>query len=756
MKAKGWLFDLYASGDRLVLWFITDDGERLRLEDSFNLHAYLEGEDEDVAACVRTMERTGNVRGIAWVERVDFWTGKARRVFAFDVISLESWRRALDRYAEKFPGVSWHNADLLIEQCYNFARDTFPLMRCIIKHDGERLLGLVSDDDLWDTDYCVPPFRIAELSGKGTLHGSNRRLDSLTLTCEGRTLVWDDPREMLAGLQSALDNFDPDILLTDHGDSFLLPLLYWLAQKTKFRLRLDRDDPPDREIKTEGRSYFSYGRILYQAPEYALRGRWHIDRRNSFALSHDGMDGLFEVARLSRIPVQRIARRSIGTGISSIQLDLAWREGFLIPWKKTEPEGWKTARQLLKTDRGGLVYAPEIGFHENVVELDFVSMYPSIMSRLNVSPETVNCPCCNNGIVPEIGYTICERRKGLVARALGPIIEKRIRYKVQRKAANVGGDKEGYARADQRQDALKWMLVCCFGYLGYRNARFGRIEAHEAVSAYSREMLLRARELCEDHGWHFLHGNVDCLWIVKPGFQHDEVPALCAEIENVTGLPIAIEGIYRWLAFLPSRELADRPVPSRYFGAFLDGSLKYRGIECRRHDYPPFIKEAQLEVLRWLASASNTAAFRAQLPEFLRRVADYESLLMRGEVPLEELTIRQALSQDLDEYSGNGPQSLAAQQALNAGLAIHAGESLSYIITSATDKDRGKRVRLVPLIDFDTAADPLAYIKLLRRAMNTLLWPTGTQLDEEHILPRAIKVRPANPQCDLFEGVFFA
>ena len=46
--------------------------------------------------------------------------------------------------------------------------------------------------------------------------------------------------------------------------------------------------------------------------------------------------------------------------------------------------------------------------------------------------------------------------------------------------------------------AEKWLLVTCFGYLGYKNARFGRIEAHEAVTAYGREALLRAKEAAED------------------------------------------------------------------------------------------------------------------------------------------------------------------------------------------------------------------------------------------------------------------
>ena len=45
------------------------------------------------------------------------------------------------------------------------------------------------------------------------------------------------------------------------------------------------------------------------------------------------------------------------------------------------------------------------------------------------------------------------------------------------------------------------MLVTCFGYLGYRNARFGRIEAHEAVTAFGREKLLTAKEICEENGF---------------------------------------------------------------------------------------------------------------------------------------------------------------------------------------------------------------------------------------------------------------
>ena len=43
MQTTGWLFDLYPLGDRMVLWFITAAGQKLRLEDDFPYCLYLGG-----------------------------------------------------------------------------------------------------------------------------------------------------------------------------------------------------------------------------------------------------------------------------------------------------------------------------------------------------------------------------------------------------------------------------------------------------------------------------------------------------------------------------------------------------------------------------------------------------------------------------------------------------------------------------------------------------------------------------------------
>ena len=56
------------------------------------------------------------------------------------------------------------------------------------------------------------------------------------------------------------------------------------------------------------------------------------------------------------------------------------------------------ALELLHIDRGGLYLDPKIGVHYNVVEIDFASLFPSIIASRNISPETMGCLCCN----PEI------------------------------------------------------------------------------------------------------------------------------------------------------------------------------------------------------------------------------------------------------------------------------------------------------------------------------------------------------------------
>lgn len=777
---SAFILDVFCRPEGMVLYLVTDQGRRVRVCDRFTPSMYLGGTRREVLACLRTLEGWQEATYLGPTERTDFWTGEPRRVAEVRLESPWHWHRGLlDRLYRLHPDVDYYNADLLPEQHYAFARNIVLAGWCDFEMDGDgRLTSLASTDDPWNPDFVLPDLVMMEMEGEGTLHGNRPRLDHLTVRVEGREHCLDggDGAEMIASLDRLLRLHDPDIVLTRGGDHFLVPLLLVLqgacrdGEGCEVGLCLDREPPPaPREVRLEGRSFFSYGRVMYQAPDYPFYGRWHIDTENSFMMDHAGLEGLVEVTRVSRMPAQRLGRRSIGTGITSIQLNHAFREGFLIPWKKAVPEGWKTAAQLLASDRGGLVYQPLVGAWEDVVEIDFVSMYPTIMADFNVSPETVNCRCCDNDDVPELGYTICRNRRGLVSRALEPVITKRVEYKRRRGEARSRGEQAAAAVVDARQTALKWLLVCCFGYLGYRNARFGRIEAHEAVCAFARDRLLAAREVCERHGFRVLHAIVDCFWCQRDP-EHgpagrptpEEIDALCVDIRAATGLPIALEGVYRWIAFLPSRQDPVMPVPNRFYGVFEDGSMKVRGVEARRHDLPPYIRNFQRDCLELLAQCATLRECRDLVPVLRERLADSEGALWRGEVPLGELLITQSLSRAPSEYRSNAMIAIAARQGVQAGFEPRAGQSVSYLITSRGDADIMRRVCLAPLLQPDTTCDAAAYIRLLRRAFQSVLYVVGLEIDEEPGPPPGTNGRQARKtatvrnrhepvQADLFE-----
>jgi DNA polymerase-2 len=401
-----------------------------------------------------------------------------------------------------------------------------------------------------------------------------------------------------------------------------------------------------------------------------------------------------------------------------MQFVTALQKGILIPWHKQQAETPKTAMDLLRADMGGMVYQPTVGLHRDVGGIDFVSMYPGIMVHFNISPEVPRAgtdPSTSSGQSLEPG----PGEPGIIPLTLAPLLNKRLALK----SALLKLHKFDCRRPvyQSLSSAHKWLLVTCFGYLGYKNARFGRIESHEAVTAYGREALLRAKEAAEDLDYEILHMYVDGLWVHKEGCRTPaDFEALLADITERTGLPISMDGVYRWVVFLPSRLNARVPVPNRYFGVFQDGSIKVRGIEARRRDTAPFIVETQLALLDILAQAPDAG----RLGDFLPRAQAYASQQMlklcAGRVPVEKLLVSQKLSRELGEYSTPSPAARAVRQLQATGKTIRPGQRVRFLFTRGKP---GVQAWDVPEQPDPRTVDIARYRSLLERAVQTILAP---------------------------------
>lgn len=105
-------------------------------------------------------------------------------------------------------------------------------------------------------------------------------------------------------------------------------------------------------------------------------------------------------------------------------------------------------------DHGGFIFAPEVGLHEGVHELDFSSLYLNICTR-NVSPDVIRCKF--------------------------HVITTMFLNSASLPATN---------RLPRRLLRLS----------GFSNAKSGRIECHDPINAFAREILLTAKHYLEAGG----------------------------------------------------------------------------------------------------------------------------------------------------------------------------------------------------------------------------------------------------------------
>lgn len=736
---RGWLFDVYPSGpNEIAVWIISENGERVRLVDKFNHKIYVSGESLDLQSLSEKIRDSRSVAGLHFVEKyADFMEAKKKKVLEVDITDY----RRTSFFARKvlrlgvYERFHLYNVDVPVSQAYLYEKDIFPLAKLMVVDSGNRLSYDILDS-VEEVDYKIPPLRSmwvnVTIKKKGPVQQFTDEIDSITLEFGNKTFILSigSEKDKILELVRTVKQEDPDIIFTHGGDSFLFPYLTYRAfvNGVLDRFILSRDDIPIRAKKSRGKTFFSYGRVYHKAPLRRLYGRIHIDVDNTFIHTASGLEGLIEVARTCRVPLHTASRASIGSIMSSLQLYTAWKSDILIPWKKREPESFKSAWELLVADRGGFVFEPKLGFHTDVVEVDFASMFPMLMLKHNISAETVLCKCCPNSkiTVPELGYNVCEKRRGIVPKTLDLLLRKRFKYKGLMRETH---DEKLRRIYNLRQGALKWILVTCFGYLGYRNARFGKVDAHMAVCAFARNALLKTVRMAEENGFEVIHGIVDSLWLKKPGVSPKEVAQFCQGAFAEIGVPLNVEGKYRWIIFLPSKVLEGVPVLNKYYGVFENGNIKMRGIEARRGDTPHFIVKAQVDMIKKLAEASNFESFIAKIPEALSILRNYAERLIKNQVETHELVVTKRLSKSPSGYVHNVFQAIAAKQLEKAGFEVHSGQTVQYVITNAKSRRPFQRISVPQLLKQDTKYDTQEYVNMLISAAETLLGVFGYTKD---------------------------
>jgi len=777
MITNGWLFDIYHLKDRTVLWIKEKDDEGVkRFEYPWSPSIYVASDVRaELDSLMGDSRISSFVKEFEFKEKYEYPSEQGKKeilkLTVNDSSQIVTLAKKIENLCNRFGHYRLYDVDVSPEQSFLYEKDIYPLGLYNIEENPPdpntlNLYHLINDksDSIDSFDYILPNFRFLSfdlISEKKTIATEfNDEISKIKVVSFDKdnnvkdkfSISEDSELETILEFAYEINRIDPDIILTSGGDQVLFPHLFHRAKANRIEnqllIDLNRESNMEylikenfslmeknvtttststststalaSELSSTASSYVSYGKVHFKPRPFFLYGRIHIDTNNSFIYKDNGLDGLAELSRVCRIPLQPASRSTIGKCLSSLYFYNAQKRDILIPWKPITSEIFKSFSDLLRADRGGFVFESKPGAYDKVAELDFVSLYPNIMLKKNVSSDTINCDCCKSkqdNKVPGLEhlYHLCRERMGIVPLSLKTVLNRRLEYKNRKKnsltTCSPGKNEQLKNRYDNRQTALKWILVTSFGYLGFSNSKFGRIDAHIAVCAFARDILLKTSKIAERHGFEVIHGIVDSIWVREkngvinystnaPNNTSNRYMNLKKDIEEQTGFSISFEGIYKWIVFDSSKTNPQLPALNRYFGVFEDGTIKSRGIETRRHDTPQLFIDFQDELLQAIAKFNSVGEIKQSIHILEDIFNKYQNLIFSGKVSHSDLIFTKRISKDTDEYSSRDTiENCVLKILYNNGKSLHAGEEIKYVITDFNNKNHLKRALPIELID---------------------------------------------------------
>jgi DNA polymerase elongation subunit (family B) len=616
MEFQGWLLEPYIRDKHVHLWFKTLEGDVILLRDRH--HPVFTAEPAEGYSAENVLylfEEHPEVHSASIVKRhPSLHRDELKRVVEVKAFSASELGEVRS-YAERLPEVrEVYNTGLIPVQWYLIHRGVAPSNLCRVYENKGRLTGIAVIDD----DDCVepPPFKTLIFQASDTpvieeINVYDGEQNPVT-TFKG------EEAEVLRGFQRLLGERDPDILVTSSPVAEARNVIH-RAACNGLDFRFGRG----------GELY--HGRVLLG--HYAYRDM--------------GVAGLVERARFTFAPMGVAADWAAGKTIDSRQCYEAARQDIMVPRMKGGFGFSSSAWDLVRRDRGGMVFSPKMGLHENVACIDFESMFPNIIARKNVSYETVG----PDGVSTE--------KPGFMGLFTQRFLERRLRFKHLRASYPI--DSREWMWCQQRQSSLKLMLVVVYGYSGCYANRFANVRVFQEINRQARIGMVQALNVCLNRGFEVIYGDTDSLFVKSPDASRDDYLRLTAEVSEATGLPMGLDRHFRFLVLLNSSTDPRMVAARRYYGKLMEGSLFYRGIELRRHDTPPLFKEMQRRMMEMLFDAEDAdQVLEDQLPRVLELVRRTNRDVRRGRVDPRKLVVSKRLRRDLSEYRSLQPHVVAA------------------------------------------------------------------------------------------------
>jgi DNA polymerase-2 len=386
---------------------------------------------------------------------------------------------------------------------------------------------------------------------------------------------------------------------------------------------------------------------------------------------------LIERQQLTGLPLDR--PRGAVAAFDYLYLPRLHREGFVAPSVSDADE--------LGQSPGGYVMDSLPGLYDNVLVLDFKSLYPSIIRTFFIDPlglalsehEPGNEPKSDSSpprdFLPGFDGARFDRERHILPSLITTLWHARDEAKRRKDGA--------------RSQAIKILMNSFYGVLGTPGCRFHSSKLTSSITRRGHEIINKSREQIQARGLTVIYGDTDSLFVLLgPGLDiatcQARGKALAAELnvywkdelERLYHLPSQLEiqfDTHYLRFFMPTLRDSERGSKKRYAGLVRMQSAEgprdhvvFKGLEAVRTDWTPLARRFQRELYRRIFAGEDYEDF----------VRELRAQLLSGKLDA-ELVYRKRLRRPLDEYVKNIPPHVKAARMLEQSERF-----VSYVMTT--------------------------------------------------------------------------
>ncbi len=214
-----------------------------------------------------------------------------------------------------------------------------------------------------------------------------------------------------------------------------------------------------------------------------------------------------ELTRIIGQPLFDVSRMATGQQAEWFLVKQAYFDEEVVPNK----QGSNFAdRANAEDNEGGYVKQPETGLHENLVQFDFRSLYPSIIISKNISPDVMYLGEVDNeddyNISPEHGIKFKKSPQGFIPSVIDKILQERFRIKREMKASDNPQEKKAL---DVQQQAIKRLANTMYGIYGFPRFRWYSFECAKAITSWGRQYIKSSIKKAEEFGFYTIYADTD-------------------------------------------------------------------------------------------------------------------------------------------------------------------------------------------------------------------------------------------------------